>query len=306
MQKLTCLVTGGAGFIGSNLAFNLEKLGHHVIAVDNLLTGSKENLENFSGEFRQIDISRPFELNEKLDVIFHQAALTNPRFDDDSEMMRANIDGFKLIIELAKKNNSRLVYASTANLYGNGPVPMIESQTPELISAYGRSKLEMDNLAMELKDKMHIVGLRYFNVFGPREEFKGNAASMIFHLMNQIKSGKRPRLFKKGEQKRDHIYVKDVVEATLKAKDAKSGVYNVGSGSGTSFNDLVNTLNKVLGANLEPDYFEMPYDPKTYQMNTQADISLSMKELNWRPQYSLESGIKENALWYAEKEVSVK
>jgi len=299
-------VTGGAGFIGSNLALELEKLGHEIIIADNFLTGTKENLENFSGKFVQVDISRPFEIEEKLDVIFHQAAITNPRFENDAEMMRANIEGFKNVIELAKHKSSKLIYASTANLYGNGPTPMKESQMPEIISAYGRSKLEMDNMATEFFDKMHIVGLRYFNVFGPNEEHKGTASSMIYHLMNQMKSGRRPRLFKHGEQKRDHIFVKDVVAATLKAADAACGIYNVGSGVATTFDELAKTLNNVLGMNLEPDYFAMPYDPKTYQTKTQADLTLTKKELNWQPGYNLENGIRETVDWYSKREVSVK
>ncbi|MGH8015633.1 MAG: NAD-dependent epimerase/dehydratase family protein [Candidatus Zixiibacteriota bacterium] len=306
MQKLTCLVTGGAGFVGSNLAIELENQGHNVIVIDNLFTGSKSNLEAFKGKFYQTDVSRPFEIKEKIDVIFHEAAITNPRFTDDTEMMGANIEGFKLVVELTKKKNSRLVYASTANLYGNGPVPMSESQTPELITAYGRSKLEMDNLTMHLKNKMHIVGLRYFNVFGPREEFKEKAASMVFHLMNQMKSGKRPRIFNHGEQKRDHIYINDVVTATINAMNARSGIYNVGSGVATSFNELVATLNKTLRTELKPDYFDMPYDPRTYQMNTQADITLAKRELNWQPGYSLEKGIQETIDWYSKKEVSTR
>ena len=208
-------------------------------------------------------------------------------------MMRSNLEGFKNIIALAKSHSAKLVYASTANLYGNGPTPMKESQAPEIISVYGESKLAMDKMALELRDKMHIVGLRYFNVFGPREEQKGKAASMIFHLMNQIKSGTNPRLFKHGEQKRDHIYVKDVVAATIKAVDAPSGVYNAGTGIGTTFNELAETLNRVLGTNLKPEYFDMPYDAKTYQMNTQADTSLALEKLKWRAKFTLEEGIRD-------------
>ncbi|MBR9705858.1 NAD-dependent epimerase/dehydratase family protein, partial [Candidatus Pacearchaeota archaeon] len=161
---MKCLVTGGAGFIGSNLALELEKRGHDVIVVDNLLTGNKENLKDFKGNFLNLDVSKPFELNEKFDVIFHEAAITDPRFEDDKEMVRANVEGFKNIIELAKKNNAKLIYASTAGLYGNGPAPMKENQKKEIQSAYGKSKLMMDEIAFNLFSKMHIVGLRYFNV----------------------------------------------------------------------------------------------------------------------------------------------
>ena len=290
---MKCLVTGGAGFIGSNLALELEKQGHEVIIVDNFLTGKKENISGFKGKLINADVSKEFMFNEKVDVIFHEAAITDPRFKDDNETIRANVEGFKLMIDLAKKNSAKLVYASTANLYGNGPTPMKEDQEKELITAYGRSKLMMDEIAEKHFDTMHIVGLRYFNVFGPCEALKGRPASMIYHLSKQMKAGKRPRLFKFGEQKRDHIYVKDAVDATIMALDAKSGVYNVGTGIATDFNQLVNVLNDVLGTKLEPEYFDMPYDPKTYQANTQADTTKAEKFLGFRAKWKLREAIKD-------------
>jgi ADP-L-glycero-D-manno-heptose 6-epimerase len=153
----------------------------------------------------------------------------------------------------------------------------------------------MDELAVGYFDKMHIVGLRYFNVFGPREAFKGRPASMIYHLARQMKDGKRPRIFKMGEQKRDHIYVKDVVNATIMAASdsAKSGVYNVGTGIGTSFNELVRVLNEVLGTDLMPEYFDNPYDDETYQSDTQADMSNAFEGLGFKAEYSIKDGVSE-------------
>jgi len=139
---------------------------------------------------------------------------------------------------------------------------------------------------------MHIVGLRYFNVFGSRESYKGRAASMVYHLAKQIKSGKNPRIFKFGEQKRDHIYVKDIVDATIKAMNAKSGIYNVGNGIGTTFNDLIKILNEIMGTNYKIEYFDMPYDPKTYQSNTQADTKKAEEFLGFKAKWPLKQGIK--------------
>jgi ADP-L-glycero-D-manno-heptose 6-epimerase len=286
-------VTGGAGFIGSNLALELEKQGHEVTVADNLISGSKENLDGFKGKFIQMDISKPFELNENFDIIFHEAAITDPRFKDDDETIRANVEGFKNIIALAKKNNAKLIYASTAGLYGNGKVPMKEDQKKEILSAYGSSKLKMDEIASEYFDKIHIVGLRYFNVFGPREANKGKPASMVYHLSRQIKSGKNPRIFKFGEQKRDHIYVKDVVDATIFAVNAKSGIYNIGTGIATTFNELIKVLNEALKTNLNPEYFDMPYDPKTYQKNTQADTKNAEEFIGFKAKWSLKDAIKD-------------
>jgi len=290
---MRCLVTGGAGFIGSNLALELEKQGNQVIIADNFSSGKKENIKDFKGKVLNIDISRHFEIKNKIDAIFHEAAITDPRFGDDKETIRQNVEGFQNIIELAKKNKAKLIYASTANLYGNTKTPMREEQPKEIITAYGLSKLMMDEMASHYFNEMHIVGLRYFNVFGKNEAGKGRPASMVYHLMRQMLAGKRPRTFKYGEQKRDHIYVKDCVLASIKALEAKSGVYNVGTGKATSFNELVKCLNEVLGTNLEQEYFDMPYDPKTYQHNTQADTERAEKYLKFKAKYCLKEGIKE-------------
>tara|TARA_B100002003_G_C14132731_1_gene544758 strand:- start:750 stop:1655 length:906 start_codon:yes stop_codon:yes gene_type:complete len=295
---MKCLVTGGAGFIGSNLALELEKQGHEVIVADNLLTGNKDNLKGFNGKIIEQDVAEDCNINEKFDVIFHEAAITDPRHPNDKETYNKNIQGFKNIIELAKKDNAKLIYASTAGLYGNGKTPMKEDQKKEILSVYGKSKLEMDNTAEKLFDKMHIVGLRYFNVFGPREKYKGRPASMVYHLGKQIKSNKNPRLFKSGEQKRDHIYVKDAVDATIKAIDAKkSCIVNVGTGIATTFNDLIKVLNEVLEKNLEPEYFDMPYNPKTYQSNTQADTTKAKEYINFESKWNLKDAVKDYVDW---------
>src|SRR3989344_5014452 len=132
------LVTGGAGFIGSNLALELDKQGHDVTVADNLFTGNRDNLNDFKGELIDIDVSKE-KLSGKFDAIFHQAAITDPRFEDDNEMMRANIEGFKLIINLALENNAKLVYASSASVYGNGKTPMQEDQEKGPLNAYAKS-----------------------------------------------------------------------------------------------------------------------------------------------------------------------
>ena len=303
MVKHKILITGGAGFIGSNLALELEKEGHKVTIIDNLFSGTKENLKEFKGKFINLDVplSEVKDIEGEFDIIFHQAAITDPRFEDDKKLYRENIAGFKNMIELAKKNNAKLIYASSASLYGNGDIPMKEDQKKDLLTAYAKSKLEIDNIAEKLVNKMHIVGLRYFNVFGPRESYKGRPASMIYHLRKQMLGGKRPRLFKYGEQKRDHIYVKDVVRANLIALNAPSGIYNVGTGVATSFNDLVEILNEVLGTNLEIEYIDNPYKG-TYQANTQADTTKAEKILGFKAKYSLKEGIEDYIKWLEEND----
>ena len=157
----------------------------------------------------------------------------------------------------------------------------------------------MDNIAREAAAESPdwiIVGLRYFNVYGPREAHKGVPASMIYHLAQQIKAGKRPRIFKHGEQKRDFVYVKDAVEGTLRALGANtSGIYNLGTGQARSFNELIEALNKCLGTSFQPEYFDNPH--AHYQNFTQADLSNARKALNYEPRFSLEDGVCDYMLW---------
>jgi ADP-L-glycero-D-manno-heptose 6-epimerase len=290
---MKCLVTGGAGFIGSNLAIFLEKDGHEVVVADNFSSGHSDNISDFKGKVIDLDLSKDFGLDEDFDVIFHQAAITDPRYPHDNETIRQNVDGFYRILQFALKSGAKLIYASTASLYGNGAAPQKEDRPKELLSAYAKSKLIMDEMACHHFDDMHIIGLRYFNVFGPREEKKGRPASMVYHLAKQMMAGNRPKIFKMGEQKRDHIYVKDCVLANIKALDAKSGIYNVGTGVATSFNELVKVLNDVLDTNLEPEYIDMPYDKNSYQSNTQADTSRAKNLLGFSAEYDLKRGVKE-------------
>ena len=288
--KMKILVTGGAGFIGANLALELEKQGHEITIVDNMFSGAEVNLKGFKGKFIELDVSIEKEIPGEFDVIFHQAAITDPRHDNDEETYTKNVQGFKNILKLAQKNNAKLIYASTAALYGNGPIPMKENQELKSFSAYAESKIKMDQIAAGYFDKMHIVGLRYFNVFGPRESHKGRPASMIYHLRKQMLNKERPKLFKFGEQKRDHIYVKDAVRANILALDAKSGVYNVGTGIATTFNEVVKILNEVLGTALEPEYIDNPYG-EDYQENTQADTTKAENILGFKAEYSFKQGV---------------
>ncbi|MDP2865816.1 MAG: ADP-glyceromanno-heptose 6-epimerase [Elusimicrobiota bacterium] len=291
------LVTGGAGFIGSNLAFALEKERKaRVTMLDNFSSGNYKNLLGFTGDIVADDIqsSAWFEKVGPVDAIFHEAAITDTTVHDQRRMMETNVDGFRNVLEYALKFGvKRVVYASSAAVYGNGPTPMKEDQVPAPENVYGFSKAIMDNTAREFaaghKD-MTLVGLRYFNVYGPREYYKGNPASMMFHLYNQMKAGKRPRIFKYGEQVRDFVYVKDIVRGNLNALDAeKSCVCNLGSGKPGNFNEVVEALNKALKLDLAADYFDNPYS--FYQNRTQADLRLAKAHLNYRPEWSLSDGI---------------
>jgi|TARA_B100000315_G_C14552473_1_gene576546 ADP-L-glycero-D-manno-heptose 6-epimerase len=292
------LVTGGAGFIGSNVVKILEAKGAKVIVLDNFSHGSYKNLMDVKAEVICEDILSEdiFKKLPKIDGIIHEAAITDTTLIDNTKMMTVNYNGSKNILNFALKKKIPFTYASSAGVYGESNPPMREDKGLIPHNTYAYSKYIFDCHVQSLwakKGTPSIVGLRYFNVYGPREYHKGLAASMIYQLFLQMKSGKRPRVFKYGEQKRDFIYVKDVANITVKALfSRKKAILNVGTGIPRSFNDIIAGLNKVLKKNLTPAYFNNPYADK-YQNFTQADTKLLKKTLNTKAKYTLEKGISD-------------
>ena len=199
------------------------------------------------------------------------------------------------MIDYALKFQIPVVYASSAGGYWANPSPQTESQTPAPLNVYGFSKAVLDNVARRATSGFSrtIVGLRYFNVFGQGERFKGPAASMIYQLYLQMKAGKAPRVFKHGEQGRDFVYVKDVVEANILALSSRtSGSFNIGSGSETSFNTVIDTVRDFLSAgHLKTEYFDNPYD--FYQEHTCASIEEARAAFGYHPRFSVPDGIRD-------------
>ncbi|MBI3999578.1 MAG: NAD-dependent epimerase/dehydratase family protein, partial [Candidatus Omnitrophica bacterium] len=257
---MKAIVTGGAGFIGSNLALTLEKQGARVMIIDDFSGGNFENIKSFRGEIIAQDVHCVnWDSLKPVDLIFHQAALTDTTVTDQKRMMFNNVEGFRKVLNFAVQNRIKLVYASSAGVYGNEPAPQKERGRLNPLNVYAYSKFLGDQMAEKAfqESKVPVVGLRYFNVFGLGEKHKTKYASMIYQLAEQIRLGKRPRIFHDGEQTRDHIYVKDAVDANLKAGESKqSGIFNVATGKATSFNRLIEILNEVLGTDLAPDYFD--------------------------------------------------
>lgn len=291
---MNVLITGGAGFIGSQLALKLQDLAQ-VYVVDNFISANLDNLKRFKGEVIKLDVSKEeININEKMDVVFHEASNTDTTFKDDKEMLRNNVDGFKKIMEFCRKNNTKLVYATSAGVYGKGEVPMKEEQGAKPLNAYAFSKYMMDLIALrEIERGTDIIGLRYFNVYGPHEEHKNKASSMILQLAHQIKEGENPKLFKYGEQFRDFIYVFDVAEANIVAMRSNAkGIFNVGTGRKTTFNEVVEILNKLLQANKKTIYIDNPYE-RFYQCETLADMKKTKQELNFSACYDTIQGIKD-------------
>ena len=308
----TILITGGAGFIGSNLAFYFQENfpNSKIIVFDcfrsdetfsngNLRSfGHYKNLINFNGNLICGNINNQTDLSllsdYKFDFIFHQAAISDTRVYDQEIIMKTNVNSFYDLLEIAKENRAVMVYASSAATYGNLPSPQtVGTESPS--NPYGYSKYIMDQIAMKFSENnpdLTIVGLRFFNVYGPREYYKGNTSSMVIQLGHQILDGKIPRLFKGSDQIfRDFIYIEDVLQAIIKACAPKqNGIYNVGTGISRSFQEIADILQKELGTNLGTDYFTNPYDG--YQINTQANIISSRENLDFKPKVPLEQGIK--------------
>ncbi|TQR29533.1 ADP-glyceromanno-heptose 6-epimerase [Campylobacter sp. MIT 99-7217] len=297
-------ITGGAGFIGSNLALALQEK-HEILVVDKMRSlerldngnlesfGHFKNLLDFKGELFVGDIRDEKSLKKiadfKPEVIFHEAAISDTTAYDQNKVLSVNLNSFQSFIDLALKLNAKLIYASSASVYGDSPSPQrVGVEEPK--NPYAFSKLMMDNLASKYFDKLHIIGLRYFNIYGKNEFFKEKTASMILQFGLQILSGKSPRLFE-GSDKiyRDFTYIKDVVSANLVALDGKSGIYNVGSAKARSFQDIVDILQSLLKTNLPCEYFENPFK-KAYQFHTEAKLDESF---SYRPKFSLEEGIED-------------
>lgn len=289
---MRALVTGGTGFVGSNLVRTLVKQGWDVIATghDAEQTLADLPVTILQPSFLELDWKRI----GPIDVLFHQAAINNTLFLDRGEMLRANVESSKALFrQVMQSGCRRIVFASSTAIYGNGPVPYTEAQPAAPLNPYAESKVLLEEHAMELaktENDLRIVGLRYCNVYGPGESHKGRRASMIWQLARQMTRG-NPRLFEHGEQKRDYIYVEDVVAANLRAATAAENVIvNCGSGTATSFNDLVTILNETLHLSRRAEYFPNPH-PAAYQSHTLCDMTRARTALGFSPAYSIRDGI---------------
>jgi ADP-L-glycero-D-manno-heptose 6-epimerase len=311
LESATILITGGAGFIGSNLAFYFQE--NHpktkVVVLDSFRSGetlSNGNLKSFghfknllgfhgeviSGDINDKKLLENLESNYKFDYIFHEAAISDTTAQEQDLMIKTNVNAFKDLLDLAVAHNANMIYASSAATYGDSDVFKVGHESPN--NVYGFSKVMMDNIAYEYmkKENISIVGLRYFNVYGAREYFKNSTASMVLQFGHQLLAGKNPRLFE-GSDKilRDFIYIEDIVQANIKAMHPKkSGVYNVGTGKARSFQDIVDILQKELQTKLTCEYIPNPFIG-SYQFFTQADITDTKEYLGYEPRYKMEDGI---------------
>lgn len=300
----TALVTGVAGFIGSSLADELLERGYHVRGIDNMSTGQESNLEylnesedfSFSeGDIR--DQALVADLLDGVDCVFHQAAVPSvPRsVEDPVTTTDANCTGTSVVLDEARTAGvDKLVVASSSSVYGSSTgLPKVESMEASPESPYALSKYYTEQLAVQASELYEIdtVALRYFNVFGPRQDPSGEYAAVIPKFIDLMVDGEQPVIFGDGEQSRDFSYIDNVVEANILAAegDVTGEVFNVGCGGRVTVNQLVETLNELLGTNIDPTYD----DPRPGDVrHSHADISKAQELLGYEPRVDFEDGLE--------------
>ncbi len=281
------------------VAFDLFRSGE-TFSNGNLKSfGHFKNLLGFqgvviSGDINDKEALKALEENYKFDYIFHQAAISDTTVAEQNIMLQTNVNAYEDLLKIAIKHGANMIYASSGATYGDSDRFEVGYEKPN--NVYGFSKVMMDNITYEYLKKdldISIVGLKYFNVYGPREFFKNKTASMVVQFGHQILKGLTPKLFE-GSDKilRDFIYVEDIVQANIKAANPKkSGVYNVGTGKARSFEDIVNILQKELGIDNGKEYIPNPFIG-SYQFFTEANIETTREFLGYEPNFSMEEGIK--------------
>ena len=293
------LVTGGAGFIGSNIVRKLVTRGDNVTVIDNLNTGKEENLESIKDKiiFLRDDILN-FDLLEKetqgIDGVFHQAALASVQdsFSKPDEYNKVNVNGTENILKLAKKNNFKVVYASSSSVYGNPEnIPINEEDSKNPINPYAETKLKKEELAINYADKgVDVIGLRYFNVFGKGQSKEYAGVLKLF--LERIRDGLPPKINGDGTQFRDFVYVEDVANANIMSMDSNVNhdFFNVGTNTSITILDLAKTIIKFSGLEIEPTFGpELKGDVR----RTIADISLIKEKVSWEPTVFLEKWIED-------------
>ena len=311
------LVTGGAGFIGSHVVEALLERGYVVRVLDNFSTGKISNLEGLGGgrwspgrdfELIEADIrdqEAVIKTTQGVSAVLHQAALGSVPLSIENPVntQHVNADGTLNVFEAARRNGvSRVVYASSSSVYGDGAVlPKKEGSEGRALSPYALTKQvneEFGRLYHELYG-LETIGLRYFNVYGPRQDSKSAYAAVIPAFVTALLRNERPVIHGSGEQTRDFTFVRDAASANLRAmlapSDAAGSAYNVGSGSQTSVLELLRTLQELLGTRIEPKH-----EPSRQGdvMHSWADMSLTSEKLGFQTSYDLGEGLKQGIEWY--------
>lgn len=312
------LVTGGGGFIGSHIVERLLSEGHDVRVVDNFSTGRRENLE-FSpsssrwgrlevmpGDITDMETAR--RAVKGADYVSHQAAIPSvPRsVADPGASNEANVTGtLNMLVAARDEGVKRFVYASSSSVYGDSPtLPKVETMAPNPLSPYAISKLagEMYAKAFHRLYGLATIGLRYFNIFGPRQDPTSEYAAVIPKFITAMSRGERPVIFGDGEQTRDFNFISNAVDANLSAltcnPSAAGGSYNIACGTRISLLDLVASLNRILETSLQPSHADArPGDVK----HSLADITAAGEQIGYRPSVPFQEGLAQTAAWFRKK-----
>jgi len=307
MKDKTVVVTGGAGFIGSNLAKELANK-NHVKVIDNLSTGNIKNIQDLI-DSNKIEFIRgsvtDLELLQKtfrnVHYVFHEAAVPSvPRSVKDPITSNfANVNGTLNVLVAARDNCvKKVVYASSSSVYGDTPtLPKKEDMKTCPLSPYAVSKLTAEYYCQVFANVYNLstISLRYFNVYGPQQDPTSEYAAVIPKFITSILNGKTPVIYGDGEQTRDFTYVEDVVTANILAAESEAtGIFNIAGGKRISINNLAHTIMKISGKSLDLTYEEPRYGDIKHSL---ADISKAKEKIKYKPKFNLEDGLKETIKW---------
>ena len=300
------LVTGGAGFIGTNLVEAMAS-GNEVTVLDNMHTGKEENIKPLISEYGVNLVKGSSGSAETAmkdpDIIFHLGMYSSaPMYKEHNEYLSEVVADAVKLFRYAAAKRIKVVFASTSSIYNGHKPPHRESMVPFVTDFYTEARIAVERLA-ELYSKMHglsAVGLRFMSVYGPHEESKGRYANLISQFLWDGIAGKEPVVYGDGSQERDFIYVKDIVSALETAAQfsaAQYAVFNAGTGKSYSLNKMIERLNAVAGLAIKPKYIKNPV--ANYVQVTQADTEKAEKELGFRARYGLDEGLKETFEYYS-------
>jgi nucleoside-diphosphate-sugar epimerase len=304
------LVTGGAGFIGSSLAEELTRQGAKVRIIDNFVTGNRENLEEISGDFDFIegDLNDDAALAPAIadvDIVFHEAALPSvPRsVDNPRETHQACVNAtFNLLVNAKESGVRRVIYAASSSAYGDQPtLPKVETMNPDPLSPYAAAKLMGEYYCRVFSQVygLETLSLRYFNVFGPRQDPSSTYSGVISRFIDALMKNDTPVIYGDGEQSRDFTYIANVVDANIRAAQTSSGigqVMNVANGERVSLNELLATVKKITGkTDVTAEYLpERKGDVK----HSQADNTRAVEWLGYEKLVGLEEGLRNTIAWW--------
>ena len=310
MQSKKFLITGGAGFIGSNLADALIAQGGSVRIIDNFATGYRENLDEISGDFDFIegDLNDETKLRQALEgveVVFHDAALPSvPRsVANPKETHEACVNAtFKLLLAAKEAGVRRLIYAASSSAYGDQPtLPKIETMLPEPLSPYAAAKLMCEYYCQVFTRVygLETISLRYFNVFGPRQDPSSEYSGVISRFIDALMTGKTPIIYGDGEQTRDFTYIANVVNANIRAAETTKGigeVMNAANGDRVTLNELLEVLKKITGKeNVQAEHREARSGDVKH---SQADNARARECLDYEKLVGLEEGLRRTIEWW--------